>query len=110
MANYVPNFESTLSWFIFKPDNKESLHQWGTKGLIERHQLAGLPMSVRLKISGPASAGPVRFYFKTRCGEVSLRCPSQNPTLSVNKQDGRSFIEGVVTLPNLLATGNYEAM
>ncbi|EXM13891.1 Membrane attack complex component/perforin MACPF domain [Fusarium oxysporum f. sp. vasinfectum] len=89
---------------------KEFVINCGINDTLGRYFPSGLPMSVRLKISGPASAGPVRFYFKTGCGEVSLCSPSQNPTFSVKKPDGKSFVEGAVELPNLLATGNYQAM
>ncbi|KAF4169469.1 hypothetical protein CNMCM6936_008161 [Aspergillus lentulus] len=36
--------------------------------------------------------------------------PMPSSTFTIKKPDGRSFVEGVVVLPNLLATGDYEVV
>lgn len=91
--------------------NIEAVKEFGIKDVLDKAWPSGIPLSVGLKISGPASAGPVKFYFRTGCGEVSLCSPSsQGPKLCITKPDGKSSVEGSVELPNLLAKGNYQAM
>ncbi|GFG07134.1 hypothetical protein IFM61392_04702 [Aspergillus lentulus] len=112
VANFVLNSSRIVSTLVGGANTliEEATKNAGLNDTLERYYPSGLPMSVRLKISGPASAGPVRFYFKTGCGEVTLRGSSQSSTFTIKKPDGRSFVEGVVVLPNLLATGDYEVV
>ncbi|GAQ02957.1 hypothetical protein ALT_0278 [Aspergillus lentulus] len=112
VANFALNSSNIVSTLVGGADAliEEATKFAGLNDTLERYHPLGLPMSVRLKISGLASAGPVRFYFKTGCGEVTLRGSSQSSSSTIKMPDGRSFVEGVVVLPKLLATGDYEVV
>lgn len=115
VANHDVSATISRSLPSFVPEYMNSYLSLSMIGNPVLQLLSGLPMSVHLKISGPASAGPIRFYLKTTCGEVSLIGSSQTSTFSIKKPDPDPWswwpsIEGAVELPNLLVTGDYEAI